>query len=192
MLPFVQAPAPRTTRRIGNEVCGVIEMEVRGGLTVRESEIIAELQEGTESSFVAGAKLAEALATAESITIDEAFRLIEDSLANRAMEPEARAIQLRNAERIDNIRRIYSRANSITSQATVTALIRTRCNLPDWTPEQTRELDGPLFDGIWDLALDEQNAEKMPSAPPTEDDIKKQPPEATKAPKRTGTKSSGS
>jgi hypothetical protein len=192
VLPYVKPPAVvRPVRQIGNDICGVIEMEVRGGLTVRESDMITDIQDSEESSFVAAAKLSEALAAAENITVSEAFRLIDDTLANRPMEPEARTIQLRNAARIDEIRKVYRRLNRQSSHATVTALIRTRCNRPDWTVEQTAALDGPIFDGIWELALDEQKTEDMPSAPPTEDDIKKQPQDSTTPPKRTGAKSSG-
>lgn len=191
MLPFVKAPAPRTTRQIGNDVCGVIEMEVRGGLTVTETNMIAELQAQQESSLVAGAKLAESIAADESITISEAFQIIENTISNKALEPDAKAIQLRHMDRINDIVQIFRTSNQHAAEATVTALIRTRCDRPLWSPVDTLTLDQALFNGIWELALDEQTTEDMPSSPPTEDDLKKPQPDSEKAPKRTGAKSSG-
>ena len=192
MLPFVQPPAARTTRRIGNEQCGVIEMVVRGGLTVAESELISELQTEHTSSLELGAKLAEAIAATENITITEAFDIVQAAVRSEVMEPEARAIMLRHATEIAAIVKLLNRNSSLSMHATVTALIRTRCDRPEWSHADTLTLEGPLFDGIWQLALDEQSTEKMPSSPPTEDELKKPPQDSAPTPKPRGTKSSGS
>jgi hypothetical protein len=192
VLPFVTAPAQRTTRRVGNEATGVLELEVRGGLTVAESDTIADLCTSEQSSLTAGAKLADAIATEEGISITEAFQIIENTIGGRTLEERAKAISLRHAERIEQVHRIYTAASRLSSEATVTALIRHRCALPQWSMDDTRGLVRPLFDDIWALALDEQEAEALPSSPPSEADLKKPQPETPPAPKRTGKASSGS
>jgi hypothetical protein len=192
MLPFIVPPAAPTTRRIGNERCGVLELEVRGGLTVGESAIIAELLAGEQSSFVRGAQIADAIAKEESLSLTEAFQIIESAIGGRTLEPEAEAIRLRHAERIEEVGRVFALAGRRDREATVTALIRSRCDQPNWTLADTQKLDQALFDGIWELARDEQDSENMPSAPPTEEDLKKQPPEQPADKKRLGLKSSGS
>jgi hypothetical protein len=192
MLPFITPPAAPTTRRVGNDRCGVLELEVRGGLTVGESATIAELLAGEQSSFVRGAQIADAIAKEESLSLTEAFQIIESAIGGRTLEPEADAIRLRHAERIDEVSRVFALAGRRDREATVTALIRSRCNQPAWSLADTQKLDQILFDEIWALARDEQDAEDMPSAPPTEEELKKPLPEAPAAKKRPGAKSSGS
>lgn len=191
MLPFITPPAPRSLRKIGNQQVGVLEVEVRGGLTVGESATISELLAAEQSAFVRGAQIADAIAKEESISLTEAFQLIENAIAGRSLEPEADAIRLRHAEQIAEVARVYSKAGLMNMEATVTALVRSRCNLPQWTLEDTRAMDKPLFDGIWQLAQDEQAAENLPSSPPTEDELGKQQPVKVTGNKRTGHSSSG-
>jgi hypothetical protein len=192
MLPFITPPAAPTTRRVGNERCGVLELEVRGGLTVGESATIAELLAGEQSSFVRGAQIADAIAKEESLSLTEAFQIIESAIGGRPLEPEADAIRLRHAERIDEVGRVFALAGRRDREATVTALIRSRCNLPNWSLKDTQDLHQDLFDGLWELARQEQDAEDMPSAPASEDELKKPLPEQPAAKKRPGAKSSGS
>lgn len=191
MLPFVQAPAPVTTRRVGNDASGILEIPVRGGLTVDESNTISDLLAAEQSTLVAGAKLADAIAAEEGISITEAFQIIENTIAGRPLEPAADTIRLKNAERIAEVHRIFDRSSRLTTVATVTALIRHRLNLPNWGVNDTSAMAQVLLDDIYVLALDEQKAENMPAAPPTEDDLKKPPAEPRRQTKRTGKKSSG-
>jgi hypothetical protein len=192
MLPFITPPATPTKRRVGNERCGVLELEVRGGLTVGESATIAELLAGEQSSFVRGAQIADAIAKEESLSLTEAFQIIESAISGRNLEPEADAIRIKHATRIEEVAVVYAKAGQRNIEATVTGMIRSRCSLPDWTLEDTRNLDKALFDGIWQLAQEEQTAEAMPSNPPSEDDLKKPQPVTAKRKAPTGLKSSGS
>jgi len=191
MLPFITPPAPRSVRQIGNDQVGVLEVEVRGGLTVGESATISELLAAEQSAFVRGAQIADAIAKEESISLTEAFQLIENAIAGRTLEPEADAIRLRHAEQIAEVARVYSKAGLVNMEATVTALVRSRCNLPAWTLEDTRAMDKPLFDGLWQLAQEEQASENLPSAPPSEDELGKPRPVKATGNKRTGRSSSG-
>lgn len=190
-LPFITAPAASSTRRIGNERCGILEVEVRGGLTVGESAVIAELLASEQSSFVKGAQIADAIAKEEDISLTEAFQIIEGAIAGRALEAKADAIRIKHAARIEEVARVYTAAGQRNMEATVTALVQSRCNLPDWGVADTRQMDRALFNGFWQLAQDEQSAEDLPSSPPTEEELGKQPPAAASGSKRTGKRSSG-
>lgn len=192
MLPFLTPPAPSQKRRIGNAQVGELEVDVRGGLTVGESALIDELLAQEQSAFVKGAQIADAIAKEETISLTEAFQVIEGAIGGRELEPKADAIRLRHAERIAEVGRIYSKAGQVTQEATVTALIRSRCNLPQWGVDETRQMAKPLFDAFWALAQDEQAAENLPSTPPSEDDLKKQQPGVPAGNKRTGRRSTGS
>lgn len=185
-LPFITPPAPTTKRRIGDERSGVLELEERGGLTVGESALISELLADEQSSFVRGAQIADQIATDESITITEAFAIIEKAISGQTLEEAADAIRVKHAERIAEVARVYSRAGQRNLEATVTALIRTRLELPEWNLDDTRRLPKALFDGVWQLAQDEQRAEDMPSTPPTAEELGKQPPAPGKGRKPTG------
>ena len=192
MLPFITPPAAPTKRRVGNDRCGVLELEVRGGLTVGESATIAELLAGEQSSFVRGAQIADAIAKEEALSLTEAFQIIESAIGGRTLEPEADAIRIKHAERIDEVSRVFALAGRRDREATVTALIRSRCNLPNWSLKDTQDLHQDLFDDLWLLAREEQDAEDMPAAPASEDELKKPLPAPAADKKRPGAKSSGS
>ncbi len=191
MLPFITPPAAPTKRRVGNERCGILELEVRGGLTVGESATIAELLAGEQSSFVRGAQIADAIAKEESLSLTEAFQIIESAINGQVLEPEAEAIRVKHLDRIEEVRRVFALSSRRDREATVTALIRSRCAQPAWTLENTQGLDQVLFDDIWLLAQEEQDAEDLPSTPASEADLKKPPQEDTTGKKRPGARSSG-
>jgi hypothetical protein len=161
-------------------------------LTVGESATIAELLAGEQSSFVRGAQIADAIAKEESLSLTEAFQIIESAISGRNLEPAADAIRIKHADRIEEVAVVYAKAGQRNIEATVTGLIRSRCKLPAWSLEDTRSLDKVLFDAIWQLAQDEQTAEAMPSNPPSEDDLKKPQPVTAKRKAPTGAKSFGS
>lgn len=189
-LPFVVAPAKPKTRRVGNETSGVLEIPVLGGITVGEAAVTAELLALEQSSFAAGARLADAIAKEENISISEAFHIIEAAVFGRELEPNADTIRIRHITRIEEVARIYTASGQRNMEATVTAILRCRLDLPDWSLADTRTLHRNLFEEIWRLAQEEQNAEDIPTPPVNEDDLKKPPQERTTPPKRTGRKSS--
>lgn len=190
-LPFITPPAPLATRQIGNPRVGILELQIRGGLTVAESAAMAELLATEQSSFVKGAQIADAIAKEESISLSEAFQIIESAISGKQLEPAADAIRVRHAERVEAVAVVYAQAGQRNMEATVTALVRSRCGLSDWSIDDTRAMDRLLFNGIWQLAQEEQAAEAMPTSPATEDDLKKPPAATGSATKRTGRKSSG-
>ena len=192
MLPFIQPPAPTSTRRIGNAQSGIVEVEVRGGLTVGESATISELLSGEQSSFVKGAQIADAIAKEEDISLTEAFQIIESAIAGKALEAAADAIRLRHAARIEEVARCYASAGQRNLEATVVALVRSRCaGCEAFSLDDVRQMPKALFEGLWALAQDEQAAEDLPANPPTEEELGKPPLEESSAKRRTGRGSSG-
>lgn len=185
-LPFITAPAPTTKRRLGNPQVGELEVEVRGGLTVGESATISELLAEEQSSFVRGAQIADAIATEEDITLSEAFSIVEKAISGQELEPKADAIRLKHADRINEVAKVYAAAGQRNLIATVTALVRSRCGLPNWSVEDTNGMATPLFDDFWQLAQDEQAAEDMPSEPPSTEDLGKRRRGRGSDPKPTG------
>jgi hypothetical protein len=196
LLPFIQAPAETVTRRCGNAVSGIIELPVLGGLTIGETALINQLLVMEQSSFVKGAQIADAIAKEESVrlkrefSLTEAFQIVENAVAGRLLEPEAQEIRTRHAAKIEEVARVFAASGLMNMQATVTALLNQRMNLPSWCMEDTLKLHRALFDDIWDLAQEEQQAEDMPSNPPTEEELKKPQPEAQTGIKRRGKRSS--
>ena len=189
-LPFVVAPIKPQMRRVGNEISGVLEIPVLGGITVGEAAVTAELLAMEQSSFAAGARLADAIAKEENISINEAFHIIESAVFARELEPDADAIRIRHIARIEEVARIYTASGQRNMEATVTAMLRCRLDLPNWSLADTRTLHRKLFEDLWQLARQEQDAEDIPTPPVSEDDLKKPQPEPKTPPKRTGRKSS--
>lgn len=191
-LPFVVAPAEQKTRRCGTPATGILEFPIYGGITVGEAAYISELLANEQSTFVEGARLADAIAKAEDITISEAFNIIEQSVRGTELEPNAEAIRVRHADRIEQVAQLYANSGKRNMRATVTAIIRCRLRMDDWSMNDTATLLQPLFDEIWALAEDEMNAEIKPASEPPNDELLGKPPEESGLPpKRTGRRSRG-
>lgn len=188
-LPFVQAPKQHAPRRVGNDNSGILELPVFGGLTVGEASAISELLASENTAFVRGAQIADAIAKEENISLLEAFNLIENAISGVELEEAAELLRLKHAERIAQVARVYAASGQRHQDASVTALLRSRLGLSDWSLSDTQTLDTALFADIWQLVQDEQDAEGRTSEPPSEADLKKQPPEAGNPSKRTGRKS---
>lgn len=190
-LPFRTAPRQHPPRLVGTLDSGTLEIPVLGGLTVDESGTIAELLATDQSAFVRGAKLADAIATEEGIQLAEAFAIIALAITGATLEPDAEAIRLRHAERIEQVAQVYQAAGQRNMEASVTAIIRHRLDLPAWSPEETRAMPRVLLQDIWQLIQDEQAAENLPENRPTEEELGKQPPASGRGRRPTGGRSSG-
>jgi hypothetical protein len=197
MLPFIQAPPKQTTHQCGNSQSGIIEMPVLGGLTIGESALIDSLLIMEQSEFTKASQVADAIAKEESarlgreFSLTEAFQLVRKAVAGQELEPQAEEIRIRHAVKIESVARAFADAGIRTMEATVTALVNKRLDLPNWGLDDTRKMHRVLFNDIWDLAQTEHAAEQMPVNPPTEDDLKKPQPGVATGSKRRGTKSSG-
>ena len=170
---------------------GTLEIPILGGLTVDESDTISELLAQDQSAFVKGAKLADAIATEEGIDLSEAFAIIEQAITGAKLEPDAEAIRIKHANRIEQVVRVYETAGQRSMEASVTAIIRHRLDLPEWTMDATRAMARILLQDIWKLIQDEQAAENLPENRPTHEELKKPPLASGNGRKPTGGKSSG-
>lgn len=184
-LPFLQAPATPEKRIVGNEASGTLEVPVLGGLTVAESATIQDLLSGDQNTFVKAAQIADAIAKAEGVTLVEAFELVQTAVTGDNMEPEALAIKLRHAARIVELGQVLQSSGPRTRMATVTALVRHRLGVPEWSMEDTEKMHRKLFEGLYQLAEDETATENLPSKPRTEEELGK--PQAGDGARRRGT-----
>lgn len=190
-LPFVIAPRQHQSKRVGTLDSGILEIPILGGLTVAESATISELLATDTSTFVQGAQLSDAIAQAEGISQAEAFAIIEQVVVGASLEADAERIRLKYADRLNQLAKLYSSAGQRNIEASVTAVLRNRLNLPDWSVADTRKLPRVLLTDIWQLIQQEMTAENLPANRPTDDDLKKQPSANGNNRKRTGAPSSG-
>lgn len=191
-LPFVVSPAERIKRRIGNDASGVLELELRGGLTVAESATISELLADEPSTFVRAAQIADSIAAAEEISLLEAFSIVEKAAYGQDLEEGANRIRLKHAKAIEEVVHLFAASGQRNMEASVTAVIRSRLQMPDWSMEDTKGMDRVLFNGIWKLIVDEQEAEQLEMSKPSEEELGKPLRGNGNRRKRGGTKSSGS
>lgn len=190
-LPFLVAPRQHQARRVGTLDSGILEIPILGGLTVAESATIAELLAGDINVFVQGAQLADAMAQAEEISQAEAFAIVEQVMSGTKLDGKAEEIRVRYAERLEALAKVYAATGQRNIEANVTAVLRHRLALPDWSVEDTRKLPRVLLQDIWQLVVDEQTAENLPANRPSDDDLKKQLPVSGKRRAQTGKPSSG-
>lgn len=148
------------------------EFAQRGGLTAGEDELISELAAEAPDSFVAEAKASDAIATAEGITIEEAYKLVE-KLAQEGNDKSA--VSIKHAALIANVRRAYRASGTVWMRATVTAMVRLRAGIKSFTVEDAMDLPRSLYRKIWDFAQAEIQAENQPEEQPTGEDLGKQP-----------------
>jgi hypothetical protein len=176
-LPFVVAPAKRSKRRIGTKATGILELPVHGSLQVGEVIAVSDLTTENDAAVVVAAKLAQRISAEQSITILEAFALVEASAVGNAMSAEQDAIRLQYLPEIAELTRIYVQRGRERMLASVTALIRYRLDRPEWGLADTSRLDQPLMDGLFAFFEEERQAgQQDTAAPPSEEEIKKQPP----------------
>ena len=191
-LPYIKPPKTFPPRRIGNNASGILEVPVLGGLTVQESDTMADLLANSTSPRVAEAEAAVAMAASEDCTPMEAHKVVQDGLSGLPIDdPLAEAMRLRHAERIDAVASVYQAAGRRNMTAAATAIIRHRLGLPEWTMAETLKLPRLLREGLWQLVTDEQDAEALPVEPVTEDDLKKPPVGDGRPSEPTGGPSSG-
>ena len=187
MLPFVTPPITRKTVKVGNESTGVLEFEVRGGLTVGESAIITRFLGDQQKSLVLASKVADSIATAESISISEAYQLVQRAMNGDELEEKEAEIRVRHQDKITDLLVQYAELGARNMIATVTAVIQGRLNMPDWTEKDTTGMDKELFQGVWDFAMSEQDAEGNVEQQPSEEELGK-PQRGTRGRKSTGQK----
>lgn len=186
-LPWLTPPAQQQrTVIIGDETTGTLELPVHGDLLWGETVTISELLESEESTTTNAAQLAEAIAAAEDLTLLDAYDLVQAAVLGTALPEEHRDRMVRYQADIDRLRGLFTRIGQVRMSATVTAIVRHRLD-PDWTPADTAKLPARLFDALWAFA--ESERAPQPVEPPTEDDLKKQPPATTR--RRTGKQLSG-
>lgn len=194
---YKQPPAAPETRLIGNEKVGIIEVPVLGGLTIEEDETISELINTADDVVVLASQTAQRIALVENqgkgeeeqkLTELEAYRIIEDSVFHRELEPAAHAIAIRHAEAIAAVRAANKALETLKARATVTALLRHRLGVQDIPAGFPRV----LFQGLDMLGDQERASERLPAVPMTAEALGKPPGAGSKGSKRTGARSSGS
>ena len=156
---------------------------------MHESIVYDELVSERPNAFVEAAKVADAIAVAEKITRVEAFTVIEKAVGGVELEDDAQSLRLRYAQAINAVIHIFSTSNQYTKEAAVTALIRCRQDQSEWSVADTRTLHCRLLNDIYALYLDEIEAEAVPSASVSEEDLGKPQPASGPPVKRTGRKS---
>jgi hypothetical protein len=187
MLPFVTPPASRKTVKVGNKDTGILEFEVRGGLTVGESAIITRFLGDQQKSLVLAAKVADAIRAAEDISLSEAYELVQRCVSGDDLEEQEEVIRIRHQDKITELLVQYAELGARNMIATVTAVIQGRLNMPDWTEKDTSTMDKTLFQGVWEFAMSEQAAEGNEDSKPSEEELGK-PQRGTRAKRSTGQK----
>lgn len=159
-----------------------------GFITVEEDDRISDELEREPSALEQAARIADAIALAEGITILEAYRIVGDAIDGKPLSDEAEAIMLRHSGQIKEATRIFSRAGTARMRASVAAILAERCGLPGVPARWPRR----HFQAVWQLFQDEQAAENLPTEPLTGEQLGKQQPAPSPVPGSDGASDSGS
>jgi hypothetical protein len=184
-IKYVTPPQGKKEKTIGNHRCGEIKIECFGGLTTEEVDSIQEITWKIETPYQKASLLAVTMASREKVknpkgelrplTAVEAYEIIAAALNETEQDPEAKNISIKYAQQIAEIGYYNASYRNAKKKATVTAVIQHR-NSPDHTYQDTLELDSELVDLIYlETIAEEKEEDNTSDAPPTEEDLGKQP-----------------
>lgn len=187
-LPFVELPAAPATKRVGDVSTGILEIPVYGDFLVGETSYIEERMSQFESLTVRAAQVAEVIANRESITIGEAYAVVERSLLGQLESDQDRLLGARYAADIAGLETLFAVTGRHRVDATVTAILRYRLN-PEWTEEDTGRLTRRQREVIYQFAEEERIG--IEAAPMTDEELTEAAKGESKAKKPTGGASTG-
>ena len=172
VLPFLHKPAEPKVKLCGNELSGVLEFPVYGGLTVGESHIIEQMTATEQPKLVKAAQFSEVVAKRAGISRTEAYNLVQRSVGMQELSEDEAKIMDAYEKEINEQRLFFHALNVRSSDAQVIALVRCRLGLPDW--DDLANMHKALYSDILELSEEEIAAENMPAAtPPTEAELGK-------------------
>jgi hypothetical protein len=177
-LPFVSTPRKPKTVKIGSKEVGELELQVFNSLLVGESMTFDQLYGHSNEHMVSASRLAERISSEQEISILEAFSTVALASQGLSLSEEQLKIKLLYPEEILDVGQKITADGLRRMQAGVTALLRYRCDRPDWSIEDNAKLPKALFDALWLFYKQEdEGGQPSSSAPPSEQQIKKQQPE---------------
>jgi hypothetical protein len=173
-LDFITPPAEGKKIIIGNEKCGTLEIEILGGLTTEEMDIIQEIETSAESVNSKIIALAVMIEQNEFIryidedgkkikrkpSIQEAYAMARSCFTAEEKDENMQGIMLKYNETIQAINRYFIEYNKMRWHAEIVALARCRLNRPNWQIANTKKLPFELCEAIYQVAQQEQAPEK--------------------------------
>lgn len=162
-LPFKVAPKSRKVETIGNEEIGILELERRNCLLVEEAIVFEQVAKRQRESTLKLYRLAEKISQDLDVSLLEALDLIRqgDIAGNETLLrylPELTALSDGDS------------TFSLDKAEVVTATIRCRLGQPDWSLEDTKAMDEPLIDGLFEFVTNEKTGWETPEVDPAEEE----------------------
>lgn len=163
-LPFVVQPRRKPVKvRIGSEDCGILEIEARGHLTVAEKFYVSQIVNGDKTvSLMIG--LSNKIAKRLKKDQKDGYTILTDYLQNRSSVAHRDIIDEEFGDEIQELTGEITRISSLRELAQATIMMRSRID-PDWSTDDTLELDTELIEALVKL----YNEEERKEFPETED-----------------------
>lgn len=157
-LPFVVQPRRKTVKiRIGNENCGILEIDAHGYLTVAEKFYVNQVVNGDKTvSLMIG--LSNKIAKRLKKDAKEGYKILTDFLQSTGAPAHREIIEAEFEEETQELTGEITRISAIRELAQATVMMRSRID-PDWTTDDTMELDVELIEGLVKLYNDEERNE---------------------------------
>lgn len=161
-LPFVVQPRRQPIPvRIGTENSGMIEIEARGYLTVAEKYYVQQVLSGDKTlPLMLG--LSNKIAKKFKKDTKEGYTILSNYLQNTCPESQRSVIDENFELEIQELTAEVARMSSMREVAQATIMMRSRID-PDWTSDDTMELDTDLITGLVEL-YNKEEAKEYPEA----------------------------
>jgi hypothetical protein len=157
-LPFVVKPRRKPVKiQIGNENCGILEIEARGYLTVAEKFYVSQVLNG-DRSVALMLSLSNKLAKRFKKDQQEGYLILTDYMQNKSSESYNKIIQEEFQEQVEEVMSEITRISSMRELAQATVMMRSRID-EDWTTDDTLELDSELIEALVQLYNKEESRE---------------------------------
>jgi hypothetical protein len=154
-LPFVVQPRRKPVKiLIGNEDCGILEIEARGYLTVAEKYYVSQVI-NSDRSVSLMLTLSNKIAKKFKKDPQEGYKILTDHLQNKGSEDHRKTIEENFQEEINDLTGEITRVASMRELAQATVLMRSRID-EEWNTDDTMNLDSELIKGLVDLYIKEE------------------------------------
>ena len=161
-LPFVVQPRRQPVMvRVGTENSGIIEIEARGYLTVAEKYYVQQVL-SSDKTLPLMLGLSNKIAKKFKKDTKEGYTILSTYLQNTCPESQRSVIDDNFELEVQELTGEVARMSSMREIAQATIMMRSRID-PDWTSDDTMDLDSDLITGLVDL-YNKEEAKEYPEA----------------------------
>ena len=173
-LPFIVEPKGKPVLvKIGNDDIGIFEIERRGYLSVAEKSFVESFT-SSSGSLREIVKLSNQISNSYKISRENAYKSLMNVMSGDLRSKTEKDIALKYSDDVAELTAMMSEVQSKRMLAVATVLLQSRID-PEWTLDDTLELDPEVLEqlsDLYDLEESKTRPEAVPTTPKTDEEVK--------------------